>query len=84
MGAGMSYGYVWPVTRRLLIDFHTSLGFVARDERNYMVGTPYEDYNFIDKEGDGINNHYGEIPTNSRATMLCPIKMGISISYILK
>lgn len=84
MGAGMSYGYVWPVTRRLLIDFHTSLGFVARDERNYMVGTPYEDTHFIDKEGDSYNNHYGEIPTNSRATMLCPIKIGVSVSYILK
>lgn len=84
MGAGMSYGYVWPVTRRLLIDFHTSLGFVARDERNYMVGENYADHNFIDKEGDAPDYHYGEIPTNSRATMLCPIKIGVSVSYILK
>lgn len=84
MGAGMSYGYVWPVTRRLLIDFHTSLGFVARDERNYMVGENYADHNFIDKEGDAPDHHYGEIPTNSRATMLCPIKIGVSVSYILK
>lgn len=84
MGAGMSYGYVWPVTRRLLIDFHTSLGFVARDERNYMVGENYADHNFNDKEGDAPDHHYGEIPTNSRATMLCPIKIGVSVSYILK
>ena len=84
MGAGLSYGYVWPVTRRLLIDFHTSLGFVGRDERNYMIGTNYADNNFIEKEGDSYSNHYGEIPTNSSATMLCPIKMGISISYIIK
>ncbi len=84
MGAGMSYGYVWPVTRRLLIDFHTSLGFVARDERNYFVGEDYAKHNFIDKEGDSPDNHYGEIPTNSRATMLCPIKIGVSVSYILK
>lgn len=84
MGAGMSYGYVWPVTRRLLIDFHTSLGFVARDERNYMVNTPYSDYVRIDKSEEAGVYPTDEIPTNSRATMLCPIKIGVSVSYILK
>lgn len=84
MGAGLSYGYVWPVTRRLLIDFHTSLGLVGRDERNYMADEKYADHHFIDKEGDSYSNHYGEIPTNSSATMLCPIKIGVSVSYILK
>lgn len=75
MGFGMSYGYVWPVTKRLLIDFHTSLGFVARDERNYMKGTPYADF---------TQDENGKIYTNSSATMLCPIKMGVSVSYIIK
>lgn len=81
MGAGVSYGYVWPVTRRLLIDFHTSLGFVGRDERNYPVHTEYADYVQIEKEKDPLQY---EIPTNSRATMLCPIKIGVSVSYIIK
>lgn len=84
MGAGLSYGYVWPVTRRLLIDFHTSLGFVGRDERNYMADETYADHVNIDKPGDSYSNHYVEIPTNSSATMLCPIKIGVSVSYILK
>ena len=84
MGAGLSYGYVWPVTRRLLIDFHTSLGFVGRDERNYMADETYADHVYNDKPGDSYSNHYVEIPTNSSATMLCPIKIGVSVSYILK
>ncbi|MBR4268631.1 MAG: DUF3575 domain-containing protein [Prevotella sp.] len=84
MGAGLSYGYVWPVTRRLLIDFHTSLGFVGRDERNYMADETYADHVNNDKPGDSYSNHYVEIPTNSSATMLCPIKIGVSVSYILK
>ena len=84
MGAGLSYGYVWPVTRRLLIDFHTSLGFVGRDERNYMADMNYADHANNDKPGDSHSNHYVEIPTNSSATMLCPIKIGVSVSYILK
>ena len=79
MGFGMSYGYVWPVTKRLLIDFHTSLGYLARDERNYMVHTPYEQHTQIEHEDYQI-----EIPTNSRATMLCPIKLGVSVAYIIK
>ena len=83
IGAGVSYGYVWPVTRRLLIDFHTSLGFVGRDERNYPVGT---DYSGIHRNPDKeiVPVIQDEIPTNSSATMLCPIKIGVSVSYIIK
>jgi hypothetical protein len=84
MGFGMSYGYVWPVTKRLLLDFHTSLGFVARDERNYMRNTDYSGYNMFDNEENVVDGDYPLIPTNSRATMLCPIKIGISVAYIIK
>lgn len=75
MGFGMSYGYVWPVTKRLLLDFHTSLGFVTRRERNYPLDRNYSD--FYRDEND-------KIYTNSDATMLCPIKLGVSVGYILK
>ncbi|MBR1839195.1 MAG: DUF3575 domain-containing protein [Prevotella sp.] len=75
MGIGLSYGYVWPVTQRLLIDFHTSLGYVAYRQKEYFVGDDY-DRHYTNEEG----NPYA----NATGSLLMPLRISISVSYILK
>ncbi|MBR4572350.1 MAG: DUF3575 domain-containing protein [Prevotella sp.] len=74
-GFGLSYGYVWPVTQRLLIDFHTSLGLVFYHQKEYFVGDNY-DAHYTNEDGNPYANAHG--------SLLMPLRIGISVSYILK
>lgn len=78
IGAGLSYGYVWPVTERLLLDFHTSLGLICRDDRYYGTKKAHDQaYNSAEKTGKLLE-------TNNHDTFLAPIKIGVSVCYIIK
>ena len=72
---GLSYGYVWPVTQRLLIDFHTSLGLVFYHQKEYFVGDDYDSH-YLNDEGNPYANAHG--------SLLMPLRIGISVSYIIK
>ena len=74
-GFGLSYGYVWPVTQRLLIDFHTSLGLVFYHQKEYFVGDDYDNH---------YTNEDGHPYANAHGSLLMPLRIGISVSYILK
>lgn len=72
-GFGLSYGYVLPITQRLLVDFHTSLGLVFYHQKEYYVG---DRYMHINNEG----NEYA----NARGSLIMPMRIGIAVSYIIK
>lgn len=74
-GAGVSFGYVLPLKDRWLIDFHTSLGAVSYKQKEYAVG---EDYDATHTNADG----YPE--ANADGWLLMPLRIGVSVAYILK
>ena len=74
-GLGVSFGYVWPIKERLLIDFHTSLGGAYYHQKEYMLA---EDY---DKEHTNLS---GYPVANASGSLLIPLRIGISVAYIIK
>ncbi len=74
-GLGVSFGYVLPVKERLLIDFHTSLGGAYYHQKEYMLG---EDY---DNEHKNLS---GYPVANASGSLLIPLRIGISVAYIIK
>lgn len=69
LGIGMSFGHVWTLTKRWNIDFSASVGVMGYKQKFY-----YKDDYFAD---------YGE-RTNSMGYLLLPIKLGISMVYVLR
>lgn len=75
VGAGISFGYVLPVKERLLIDFHSSLGGAYYHQKEYMKNVDY-DKTHVNAEG---------YPTaNASGGLLIPLRMGVSVTYIIK
>lgn len=74
-GLGLSYGYVLPVTDRFLVDFHTSVGGVFYHQKEYAIGDNY-DANYTNKDGFPCANAHG--------TIIMPLRLGVSLTYILK
>lgn len=74
-GIGVSFGYVLPLKERLLIDFHSSLGGAYYHQKEYMLGTDY----------DNTHVNYAGYPiANASGGLLIPLRMGISVTYIIK
>lgn len=74
-GVGVTFGYVLPVGKRLLIDFHTSLGAIFFKQKEYVNGTDYDEEN-MDADGN--------VRTNAHGTMFLPMRTGVSLTYILR
>lgn len=74
-GIGLSYGYVLPIKDRLLVDFHASVGDVFYHQKEYMVGDDY-DAHYTNAEGYPKANASGQI--------ILPLRLGVSLTYILK
>lgn len=74
-GLGLSFGYVLPLTDRLLVDFHSSLGGVYYHQKEYMIGEDY-DANHLNAEG------YPE--ANASGRLLIPLRIGVALTYIIK
>lgn len=75
LGAGLTFGYAMPITDRFYIDFHSSLGFLVREDRTWLNKDNYPAYH---------TDENGMVYTNSHGTSLSPVKVGINMSYILK
>lgn len=74
-GIGASYGYVLPITDRLLVDFHASVGDVFYRQKEYPSTDNY-DAHYTNSEG---------YPTiNATGQFIMPLRLGVSIAYILK
>lgn len=76
-GLGVSLGYVWPLTNRLSIDFHTSLGVIRYHQKEY---TDEEGYDY---DSEHLNSD-GYPMANARGTRFLPLRIGISVAYIIK
>lgn len=73
-GGGISFGYVLPLTQRLVVDFHSSLGMVAYRQKEYYKG---DDYDFQYTTMDGL------LRANAKGYNLVPMRIGICLTYIL-
>lgn len=73
-GAGITFGYVMNLTKRLNIDFHAGVGLVGYLRKEYYLGDHYDD----------LYREDGEIVGNSKGYYILPTRIGISVSYIIK
>lgn len=73
-GVGLTFGYVWNLTKRLSLDFHSGFGGVFYKRKEYFEQDNYD----IDYLEDGYQR------TNAKGYYLMPTRIGISISYIIK
>lgn len=74
-GLGLSFGYVLPLKDRLLIAFHSSLGGAYYHQKEYMIGDDYDKTHV---------NYAGYPVANASGGLLIPLRMGISVTYIIK
>ena len=72
-GAGITFGYCFNLNKRLNIECYGGFGAVYFRQKQYYVNDNYEDY-----------QENGTAHANATGYKLLPIKIGISISYILK
>jgi len=73
-GAGITYGYVWNVTERLSIDFHSGFGAFFYTRKEYFEQDNYD----VDYTENGVQR------ANATGYYLLPTRIGVSVSYILK
>lgn len=73
-GAGLTFGYVLNLGKRLNIDFHSGFGAFTYRQKEYFVGDNYD----IDYTLDGAQR------ANASGYFLLPTRFGISVTYILK
>ena len=73
VGVGLTAGYSLSLGKKLNIEFYGGFGVVGFWQKLYYKDDTYEDY-FSD----------GSVKTNSHGYKLMPVKLGVSISYILK
>lgn len=69
LGLGVSFGHVWTLSKRINIDFSGSVGVLGYKQM-------YHQKNDVPLEH--------EISANSKGHMLMPIKLGISLVYVLR
>lgn len=74
LGLGLTFGYVFNLTKRLNIDCHAGFGTIAYKQKEYFTGDNYD--------GDYIVD--GELLTNATGYVLLPTRVGVSVTYILK
>lgn len=73
-GIGITFGYVWNLTKRLSLDIHGGLGCIAYRQKEYYEGDYYDEEYTVN----------GNVKANASGYWLLPTKIGMSLSYILK
>lgn len=68
-GAGITLGYVLPLSTRINVDFHAGMGFVAYKHKEYYQGDHYE---------------YFTQDYNRSGAWMMPTRVGVSVAYIMK
>lgn len=74
IGAGLTFGYVLPLSRRLNVDFHAGFGLISYKQKEYFVGDQYDADYVIDNAQKA----------NASGFYLLPTRIGISLTYILR
>lgn len=72
-GAGVTFGYSFNLSKRLNVECYGGFGAVYFRQKQYYVNDNFEDF---------IEN--GAARANATGYKLLPIKLGVSISYIIK
>lgn len=72
VGAGLTFGYVLPVTKRLNVDFHAGVVYAKYRQKEYFLNEEH------------AVNHAGYEEANANGSYIMPARIGISLSYILK
>jgi len=72
VGAGVTFGYVLPISKRLNIDFHAGVAYAKYRQKEYFMN-----------EEHGVNHEGYEI-ANAKGSYILPTRIGVSLSYILK
>lgn len=72
IGLGVTLGYSFSLGKRFNLEFYGGVGLLGFKQKYYYKDDTYDDY-FSD----------GVITTNSKGFKLFPVKLGISISYII-
>ena len=72
-GAGLTFGYVVSITKRLTIDAHAGLGLMFFDQKKTVEGLPDLKTTLDTKMSEGYTG-YGLMPT----------KIGVTLSYIIR
>lgn len=74
LGAGLTFGYVISLTKRLNIDLHAGLGLIFYRQKEYFETDSYES-----------DFDYGATAqSNAKGYTLLPTRIGVSVTYILK
>ena len=74
VGAGLTFGYVYNITRRLSLDFHAGYGAIYYNQKEHFINAHYDQ----DSPEQGITK------ANANGYYLLPTRIGLSISYVLK
>lgn len=72
-GLGLTFGYVMNLSKRLNIEFSGGCGIVYFQQKQY-----YENDSFDDYTGNGT------VQANANGYKILPLKVGVSVSWILK
>ncbi len=73
-GAGLTFGYVFNLTKRLNIDAHAGFGVIVYRHKEYYK---YDNYDVDYSIG-------GRTRSNATGYFLLPTRIGVSLTYILK
>lgn len=74
-GIGLSFGYVLPIGKRVSVDFHSCLGGFFYKHKEYRTNVDYVK-EYADEDGN--------VPANANGAVLMPLRLGVSLTYILK
>ena len=72
-GVGMTFGYVMNLSKRLNVEFYGGCGFVYFNQKQYFVNDSFDDYTGT-----------GAVQANANGYKILPMKLGFSVSWILK
>lgn len=74
LGMGLTFGYVFNITKRLNVDCHAGFGAIMYRHKEYFENDKYDaDYSI-----GGVER------TNAKGYVLLPTRIGVSLTYILK
>ncbi len=72
-GLGLTFGYVMNLSKRLNVEFFAGCGLVFFQQKQYYEGDHFDDYTGT-----------GAVQANAKGYKLLPMKLGVSVSWILK
>lgn len=72
-GLGLTFGYVMNLSKRLNVEFSGGCGLVYFQQKQYFVNDSFDDYTGT-----------GTVQTNANGYKILPLKLGVSVTWILK